>query len=99
MQVDAPKAADHSGYRLIIRRIRGMEAGLKTLRLVMHQNCQADRARGKLSPIPIFPGDSQVHSHPIPMRWDHRGPEEMKLGNQTRSTSKVRRVDFGPPVR
>ena len=31
MQVDASKAADHSGYQLIIRPSREMQAGLKIL--------------------------------------------------------------------
>jgi hypothetical protein len=31
MQVDAPKAADHSAYQQIIRPSRGMQAGLKIL--------------------------------------------------------------------
>src|SRR5258706_13337171 len=51
-------------------------------------------ARGKPSPIPIFPGKSQVHSHAIPMRRGHPGPEEMKLDNQTTPVWKVGRVDF-----
>ena len=94
-RVGAPKAPHQNGWQQITRPNREPEEGLKTLRLVMLQNCQPERARGKLSAIPISPGHSQVPSHPIPARWDHQGPEEMKLGNQTRSTWKVRRGDFG----
>ena len=54
--------------------------GLKILCPVSLQGCYLDRVlqtAGRPSPIPIFPGDFQVHSHPILMRGDHwnQGPK------------------------
>ena len=85
MQVDAPKAADHSGYQQIIRPSWGMQAGLKILcpTSAGGGNTQAD------SHVPRkLPGPFSRNSHAM-------GSLEMKLGDQTASTSNVRRVDFG----
>jgi len=73
MQVDAPKAADHSGYQQIICPSWGMQAGLKILCPISLQGsgsteCGRGEHPGRFT---FFTGHSQVHSHAIPTRWDH----------------------------
>jgi len=53
------------------------------------------RAGGKPSPIPHFP---QKFPGPFPLNSHAMGSPEIKLGDQTTSTSKVRQVDFQWPV-
>jgi len=94
-----PKVANENGSRRIMYLMTGMGSGLKILcpDLLLGGQLHRVRARGGPSPIPIFPGNSQVHSLQIPCDeiTGTRGAEEMKLDNQTISSSRVRRVDFG----
>jgi len=83
----------NSGHEQIIRLSREMGGGLKTLRLVSPSRL--------LSSTECTPGETPVRfpfsqeifrSIPTQFPCDE---VKLKLGNQTTSASKVRRVDFG----
>ena len=96
MQVDALKAADHSGYQQIIRPSRGMQAGLKTLRLVSLQDCQSSAECGpRENPVrfplsqEMFPPNSHATRSPGPRGDEARQSERHPPRRRGESSSVI----------